>query len=84
MDEAFFKRIDFDFWCNSRRDIVLLLSGRGSFSISEVARMIGLSYGTTHAHIMKLHERGALDIKHEGLMAMVSLRIVDLEKLFSS
>ena len=53
------KEIDFDYWCNAKRDIIVALWERGKVeSISELSRLINKGFSVTHRHLSDLHMRG--------------------------
>lgn len=74
-----FGRIDFDFWSNTKRDIVMeLLTHRPTFSISDIHRAIGKSYSVTYKHILELKEKGILSLHSKNGSTMVSLKKGDI------
>ena len=53
------RSIDFDYWCNSKKDIILVLMERGKVeSVSELARIIDKGFSVTYRHVLDLQMRG--------------------------
>lgn len=64
------ENIDFDFWCNAKRDIVLIVSrAKIISSVSEISRLIKRSYSVTYRHVADLEDVGVLRVK-EGISLM--------------
>ena len=75
MMDVDFNRIDFDFWSNTKRDIVMELFTHGpTFSISDIHRSIGKSYSVTYKHILELKVKGIVALHNKQGSTMVSLK----------
>lgn len=61
------RNIDFDFWCNAKRDIVLVIDKAKSVSsVAELSRLIKKSYSVTYRHVVDLEEAGYLQVVEDG------------------
>lgn len=55
------RELDMDFWCNAKRDIIILLFDNGCIpNISEIQRSLCLSYASVHKHINDLKDEGII------------------------
>ena len=79
------EKIDLDYWCNSKRDIVFLIFDKGPIqSISELSRRIKKSYSVTYKHLISLQENAIIKMERgEEVQIKISLRSSGpLEKIF--
>jgi hypothetical protein len=67
MEEELLRRIDFDFWNESKKKIVLCLLNGKIDSISDLSRRVGLSYSVTYTHVADLAVAGVIILSKKGL-----------------
>jgi len=77
--------IDFDSWCNAKRDIIIALLERSEIeSVAEVSRIIGKGYAVTYQHLTDLHISGIVlfGTKQGSNRRVLKLKKKDIEKIF--
>jgi predicted transcriptional regulator len=76
----FVKDIDFDYWCNSKIDIIInLLELKEINSISEMSRLINRSFSVTHKHITDLCNKKIIKIIKKSKPKTSCIMLYNLE-----
>lgn len=76
------KSIDFDFWCNAKKEIIIALYESGSIeSISEMARIIDRTFSVTYRHLSSLKEKGYINIQKSNKNNVMIINLYDSKLL---
>ena len=78
------KRINFDYWSNAKRDIVLVLwdlKPVGADSISDLARRVKKSFSVTYKHVQELQELGVLLIDSKKKVRLLATKL-SIDEIF--